>query len=143
VRHGQTSRLRLHPFAGPSRQPGGFQEARELRRRLVLRDRAQLLEGARESVRQAPHRSRLELIVLRAEVEVVDPSGQVLRDPRLVLDERLLDDQLRHRGGELPPLPLFNGASQAGWITRVTAAIAREKSATSMSSCFCPAGVRL
>ena len=33
---------------------------------------------------------------------------QVLRKPQFVLDERLVDDQLRHRGGQLPPLPLFN-----------------------------------
>ena len=42
------------------------------------------------------------------EVEVMDPPGQVLRDLQFVLDERLLNDQLRHRGGQLPPLPLFN-----------------------------------
>jgi hypothetical protein len=36
------------------------------------------------------------------------PPGQVLRDLQFVLDERLVDDQLRHRGGQLPPLPLFN-----------------------------------
>ena len=38
----------------------------------------------------------------------MDPPGQVLRDLQFVLDERLVDDQLRHGRGQLPPLPLFN-----------------------------------
>jgi len=69
------ARLRLRPFADPSRQPGGLQEARELGRRLILRDRVQFLEGAREGVRQAPHGPGLEILELWMEVEVMNPPG--------------------------------------------------------------------
>ena len=42
----------------------------------------------------------------------MDPPGQVLRNSQFLFDEGLVDDQLRHRGGQLPALPLFGLAPE-------------------------------
>jgi hypothetical protein len=60
-----------------------------------LRHRFQFLERRRESVREAPHRSRPEFIVLRVEVVVMNAPGEMFRHLKLALNERLVDDHLR------------------------------------------------
>src|SRR5664280_65249 len=76
------------------RRPNRLQKSRQFRRRLVLGNWLQLLEGTGEGVRQAPHGPRLEIVMHGLKVEIVDPPGQVLWKPRLLLDERLIDQQL-------------------------------------------------
>ena len=61
-------------------QPTGCQlkERCELRSCLELGNRIELLERARESIGEAPRRSRSELLLLRIEVPAMHDSGQVL-----------------------------------------------------------------
>src|ERR1039457_919774 len=47
-----------------------------------------------ERVREAPHGSRLELLMHGLKVQLVHTPRQVLRKPQFVLDERLVDQQL-------------------------------------------------
>src|SRR5262249_29598238 len=62
------------------RRPHRLQEACQFRRRLILRNRVQFLEGAGKRVGQAPHRPRLELLMNRLEIEVVYSPCQMLRE---------------------------------------------------------------
>ena len=64
-------------------RPDRLQKARQLRRRLVLRNWLQFLERAGEGVRQAPHGSRLELLMHGLKVQLVHPPRQVLRKPQI------------------------------------------------------------
>src|SRR5208337_4739938 len=75
---------------------------------LVLRNRLQLLEGAGEGVRQTPHGPRLELLMHGLKVEIVDPPGQVLWKSRLLLDERLVNQQLGRSRRQLQRLPFLD-----------------------------------
>src|ERR1039458_7047590 len=72
-----------------------FQKWPQLRRRPELRHGVQFLERGGERVRQAPCRARLEFLVLRLEVILVDGGGQVPWDLQLAFDERLVDDEFR------------------------------------------------
>src|SRR5580700_90922 len=67
-------------------EPGGCSE---------LRHWFEFFEGRRESVREAPHRSRPEFVILRLEVVIVNAPGQVFRHLKLALNKRLVDDHLR------------------------------------------------
>src|SRR5712692_6198581 len=64
-------------------------------RGLELRDRIEFLEGAREGVREAPHRSRSELLDLWIEVQVMDSSSQVPGGVELTFDESPVDGEFR------------------------------------------------
>ena len=75
---------------------------------LVLRNWDQFLKGAGECVPEAPHGSRLELIVDRLEIQVMHPSSQVLREALLTLDECLVDQEFGRSIGQLPRLPFFD-----------------------------------
>ncbi len=59
-----------------------------------LRNRIEFLERRCERIRQAPHGSGLELLVLRIEVEFVNPPRQMLRDLQISLDECAVYRQL-------------------------------------------------
>src|SRR5216684_6525298 len=59
---------------------GGFKKAPKFRRCPELRDRIEFLERRGKRVRQAPHGSGLELLVLRIEVEFVYSPRQMPRD---------------------------------------------------------------
>ena len=61
---------------------------------LKLRNRVEFLKCRGESVRQAPHRSRFELQMLRTEIEVVYSSCQMPRDFQVAFDKRAVDRQL-------------------------------------------------
>ncbi len=76
------------------RRTDRLQKARQLRRRLVLGYWLQLLECAGEGIRQAPHGSRPELLMHGLKVEIMHLPREVLGKPRLLLDERLVDQQL-------------------------------------------------
>src|SRR5215813_446592 len=77
------------------RRLGRLQKPCQLGCCFVLRNRLQFLESTGEGVRQAPHRSRLELLMHRLKIQIVHSPCQVLGKPRLLLDERLVDQQLR------------------------------------------------
>jgi len=85
-----------------------LQKAGQSRRGLVLRNWIQFLKRAGECVREAPHGSRLELLVHRLEIQVMDPSRQVLREALLTLDECLVDQQFGRSIGQLPRLPFLD-----------------------------------
>jgi hypothetical protein len=59
-------------------KPYRLQEARQFRSRPILRNWVQLLERTGERVGQAPHRSRLELLMNRSEIQVVHSPCQML-----------------------------------------------------------------
>ena len=73
-----------------------------------LRDGLQFLEGGCESVRQAPQGAGLEFIVLRVEVQGMNPAVEVVRDLQFRLDEGSVDDELRRGVGELGVAPAVN-----------------------------------
>src|SRR6266478_3890718 len=77
-------RNRLEATAQPS-----LDEASQFRGRPELWDWVEFFERRSERVRQAPNRSRLELVVLRIEVVIMDVSSQVLRNFQFALDKRL------------------------------------------------------
>src|SRR5260370_23776245 len=74
---------------------GQSEERCELRCCLELWDRIELLERARERIREAPHRSRGELLKPWVEVLFVNAPGQVFRCVELALHKGLVDDELR------------------------------------------------
>ena len=78
-----------------SRRMNAFEKCSLLGHRPELRNRFQLLEGRRECVRQAPHRSRCELLVLGIEVATMHCSSQVSRYLQIPLDESAIDDEFR------------------------------------------------
>ena len=92
----------------PLLRPDGLQKSRQLRRGLVLRNWLQFLERAGECVREAPHGSRLELLMHGLKVQLVHTPRQVLRKPQFVLDERLVDQQLCRSRRQLQRLPFFD-----------------------------------
>jgi hypothetical protein len=81
------------------------EKAAQLGRRLKLRHRIELLEGAGEGVRQAPHRPGREFRVLRLEIQPVDFRQQTSGRLQLAVDESCVEDQLRRVIGDLslPP----------------------------------------
>ena len=85
-----------------------MQKARQLRSRFVLRYWFQFLERAGEGVRQAPHRSRLELLMHGLKVQLVHTPRQVLGKTQFVLDERLVDQQLCRSRRQLHRLPFLD-----------------------------------
>src|SRR5689334_1051946 len=82
-----------------------LEEAAQLGGRLELRNGLQILERRRERIGQAPKRSGLEFFVLRIEIEIVDPPGEMFRHVEFALDERLINDHLCGDSAEfrLPP----------------------------------------
>src|SRR5271157_3254709 len=75
------------------RRPDRLQETRQLCCRLVLGYWLKFLERTGESVRQAPHGSRLEFLMHGLKVEIMHSPREVLGKPSLLLDERLVDQQ--------------------------------------------------
>ena len=71
------------------------EELTQLGCRLKLRNRIELLLGAGERIRQAPHGSRRKLRMLRFEVHTVDLGQQALRSVELAIHKRRVEDQLR------------------------------------------------
>ena len=84
------------------------EKATQLGRSLELRDRVELLEGTRESVREAPHRPGREFRVLRFEIQPVDFRQQSSRRFQLAVNERGVEDQLRRIVGDLRLPPQFD-----------------------------------
>jgi len=72
----------------------GFEESPEPRGCPELRNRIEFFECRGERVRQAPHGSGLELLVLRIEIEFVHPPCQVSRNLQISFDECPVDRQL-------------------------------------------------
>jgi len=68
----------------------------------------EFLKCARESVRRVPHRSGFKLLVLRSEIEFVDPTCQVLRDLQVPFNEPPVNRQLCRRWRQLLYSPDFN-----------------------------------
>jgi len=71
-----------------------LQKTGELRCGPELRHRLQFLKRPGERIRQAPHRARLEVLVLRVEIKLVDFAVEVVRDIEFGLHERAVDDEL-------------------------------------------------
>jgi len=114
ARHSSGASRRIHPAPNTrfrllraNRCAVGFQERSQLRRCFELRNRLQFLEGRSEGVRQAPHRARLKILVLRIEVEVVNDTCEMLRRLQIAFDEGAVDDELRGRRRELLLSPLL------------------------------------
>jgi hypothetical protein len=78
----------------------GFKKSFQFCRRSELRDRIEFLESRGKCVRQAPHGSGLQLLVLRIEVEFVNPPRQMPRNLQISLDERPVDRQLCRASAE-------------------------------------------
>src|ERR1035441_1574093 len=81
-------------FRWELRRADGLQKSRQLRGRLVLRNWFQFFERTGEGVGQAPHGSRLELLMHRLEVQIMHSPREVFGKPSLLLDECLVDQQL-------------------------------------------------
>jgi hypothetical protein len=79
---------------------------------LKLRDRIELLEGAGEGIREAPHGPGREFRVLRLEIEAVDLGQQASWRFQLAVDERRVQDQPCGIVGDLRLPPQFNLALQ-------------------------------
>ncbi len=71
----------------------------------------QFLECAGERIRQAPHRPRRELLVLRLEIEPVHFGEKSTWRFQLAIHERGIENQLRPFVGDLRLPPLFHLAS--------------------------------
>jgi len=71
-----------------SRCADGFKKAPQFRCCLELRDRIEFLERRCERVRQAPHGSGLELLVLRIEIQLVHSPRQASRDVQTPFHEK-------------------------------------------------------
>ena len=67
-----------------------FQIGSQLRRRLELRDRIQFPERGGKGIRQTPHRTRLEVFVLRREVQFVDTPCQMFRSSSSSMNARYM-----------------------------------------------------
>src|SRR5271157_4640259 len=91
---GAQLRDRTPTFSVGLLRPNGLQKSRQLRRRFVLGNRLQFLERAGECVRQTPHGPRLEFLMHGLEVQIMHSPREVLGKPRLLLDERLVDQKL-------------------------------------------------
>ena len=72
----------------------GLQKGRQLRRRFVLWNWLQFLKRTGEGIREAPHSSRLELLMHGLKVQIMHSPRQVFGKPRILLDECLVDQQL-------------------------------------------------
>ena len=121
---GITQRLFVLEQAGPVQDDGHpersprwlcrqlCEKAAQLGRCLELRHRIELLEGAGEGVRQAPHRPGREFRVLRLEIQPVDLGQQAPGRFQLAVNERRVEDQLRRVIGDLRLPPRLNLALQ-------------------------------
>jgi hypothetical protein len=87
------------------------EKAAQLGRGFELRHRVELLEGAGEGVRQAPHGPRREFRVLGFEIQPVDFGEQAPGCLQSSVNERGVEDQLRGIVGDLRP-PQFDLALQ-------------------------------
>jgi len=63
---------------------------------------------AREGVRQTPDRTRLELFVLRLEIQIMYSPGQMLGGFQLAFYKGFVDDHFGRDMGEFTPLPRFH-----------------------------------
>ena len=88
------------------------EKAAQLGRCLELRHWIELLEGAGEGVRQAPHGPGREFRVLRLEVQPVDIGQQAFGRFQLAVNERRVQDQPCGIVGDLRLPPQFNLALQ-------------------------------
>jgi hypothetical protein len=84
----------------------------QLGRWLELRHRIELLEGAGEGVRQAPHGPGRELRILRLEIQPVDLGQQAPGRFQFAVDEGRVEDQLCGVVGDLRLPPRLNLALQ-------------------------------
>src|SRR6266849_8604516 len=84
---------------------GLLKKRSELRGCLELRDWVEVLERTCESVGQAPHCSRCELLDARVEIRVVNAPGQVFRGVKLSFNECPVDGQFRCIIRQARPLP--------------------------------------
>jgi hypothetical protein len=100
---------RLPPPCLERLREAGLKKFSELRCCPELRDGIQFLERRYEGIRQA-HRPRLELLILRLEIQIMHRAGKVLGSFQFAFDERLVDNDL---GGDvrqfasLPGFPLL------------------------------------
>src|SRR6516165_11423174 len=85
----------------------GIEKAPQFRRSAKLRDGIKIFESRCERIGQAPDRSRLELGILRREVQVVHLPRQAPRDLKLAFDEGLVDDHLGRDRAQLRLAPRF------------------------------------
>lgn len=82
-----------------------FEKGCQLRSGLELGNRIEVLERARERIGKTPCRPRSEFLDDWIEVEVVDPTGEMLRDIQPALYESLVDDEFCafvRKAGSLP-----------------------------------------
>lgn len=84
-----------------------LEERRQPRGGLELRNRVEFLERVRERIGETPGRPWSEFLDCWIEVEIVDATGQMLRDVQLTLDEGLIDNQLRAFVRKAGPFPRF------------------------------------
>ena len=89
------------------REPS-LEEFTEFRCRLKLRNRIQFLEGRSERVGETPDCTRLELVVLRLEVQIAHRPSKVLRSFQPSLDKRFADDHLRRDVRQFTFMPGFH-----------------------------------
>src|SRR5713101_5630660 len=87
---------------------GLLKKRSELRGCLELRDWVEVLERTCESVGQAPHCSRSELLDSRVEIRVVNAPGQVFRGVELTFHECPVDDQFRCVVRQARPFPFLD-----------------------------------
>ena len=85
-----------------------IQKLAQLGRSLELGDRIELLEGTRESVREAPHRPCREFLVLRLEVQPMDLGQQTPGRVQLAVYKGRIEDQLGPLIGDLRLSPVFD-----------------------------------
>src|SRR5437660_8927570 len=86
----------------------GLKKLSELRCCPELRDGVHFLERRCEGIRQAPDRPRLELLILRLEVQVMHGTGKVFGSFEFALDERFVDDHLGRDVRQFTSLPGFD-----------------------------------
>ncbi len=103
---GRNHRITNREAVGLRRQ--SKQECSQFRRGFELGHWIYLLEGAGERIRQAPHRPRRELLVLRLEIEPVDFGEKSTWRFQLAIHERGIENQLRPFVGDLRLPPLFH-----------------------------------
>ena len=70
-------------------------------------NRRQFFEGGGEGVREAPFRSRSELLVFGLKVEMVNHAREVFWSLQSALHKRFIDDNLRRDVGKFVSLPRF------------------------------------
>jgi hypothetical protein len=84
------------------------EKAAQLGRCLELRHRIELLEGAGEGIREAPHGPSREFRVLRLKIQPMDLRQQASGRLQLAVNESRVEDQPRRIIGDLRLPPRLN-----------------------------------